>query len=127
MHVGKRKQGTGSRRLRCSRCQDRQPRRWRVSWPHSVWRTALRVAELKSAREQFLECGVLANRIEVGISSKERAGPLREFDRAPKVRDGLVRLAGEAFAAGDVVEKVGVRWVARKQLAPSIRRLGVIA
>ena len=80
-----------------------------------------------SLREQLLERGVLPDRIEVGIASKERAGPLREFDRAPKVRDGVVLLAGEAFAASDVVEQVGVRWVARQQLASSIRRLSVIA
>lgn len=65
MHVGKRKQGTGGRRVRCSRCQDRRRPRWRVSWRHSFSRTALRVAELKSPREQFLEGGVLADRIEV--------------------------------------------------------------
>src|SRR5262249_45794328 len=77
--------------------------------------------------EQFLEGGVLADRIEVGIVFKERAGALREFDRALKVRDGLVLLAGEAFAAGDVVEQVGERRVARQQLASSFRRLSVIA
>ena len=102
--------GPGGRRPRCSRCQDRQPRRGRASWPLSVWRTRCAVAEPKSAREQFLEGGVLADWIEVGITFKEWAGLLREFDRASKVRDRLVLLTGEAFAAGDVEEQVGVRW-----------------
>jgi len=85
------------------------------------------VTPLSHRTRPFLEGGVLADRIEVGIAFKERAGPLREFDRAPKVGDGLVLLAGEAFAASDVVEQVGVRRVARQQLASSIRRLSVIA
>jgi hypothetical protein len=54
-------------------------------------------------------------------------GPLREFDRASKVRDGLVVPAGEAFATSHVVEQVGVRWIARQQFARSICRLGVVA
>src|SRR5690349_5408827 len=85
------------------------------------------VAEPRSPCEQFFKGGILADRIEVGIAFKERAGALREFDRAPKMRDGLVLLAGEAFATGDVVEQVGERWVACQQLPSSIRRLSVIA
>ncbi len=125
MHAGKRKEGRvagvpGARDARTgSLAADERRGAFRV-------RTALRRRGAKSLRA-VPEGGVLAGRIEVGIAFKERVGPLREFDRPPKVRDGLALLAGEAFAASDVIEQVGVPWVARQQLASSIRRLTVIA
>src|SRR5690242_21435242 len=98
--------GAGGRRPRCSTRTAWHPRRGRASWGH--WGLGLRCCsrQPRSPCEQFLEGGVLTDRIEVGIAFEEWAGPLGEFNCAPEVRDGVVVLAGEAFAASDVVEQV---------------------
>jgi hypothetical protein len=101
MHTGKRKAGCpASPVLEMARTGSLAEDEHRDRIPSGGPRCG--VAEPRSPREQLPEAGVLADRIEVGIAFKEGAGALREFDRALKVRDGLVLLAGEAFAAGDL-------------------------
>jgi hypothetical protein len=55
---------------------------------------------------QFLERGLVADRIEVGVAGSKRAEPLRPVDREPKVFDRILSPPREAFAARDVIEPV---------------------
>src|SRR3954451_3915187 len=80
-----------------------------------------------SLANQLLELRLLADRIEVRISGRERAEPLRPLDRAAKVLDRIGRPPGEALAARDVVEQAGVLGVLLDQFPATIRRLVVLA
>jgi hypothetical protein len=79
------------------------------------------------AADEFLERGLVADRIEVRIVLCVRAKPLRHVDRAPEVVDRVSRPARKALAAGDVVEEVGVLWVSLGQDASALSHLGVLA
>src|SRR4051812_43175346 len=78
-----------------------------------------------SAGRGGLERGLLANRVEVGIVAGVRAEALRLVDCAPEVLDGVVGSAGEALAAGKVVEQPRVLGVRLDHLASSFRSLRV--
>src|SRR2546421_4997132 len=86
---------------------------------------AVRVDNL--AADQFLERGLVADRIEVRIVLCVRARPLRHIDRAPEVVDRVARPAREALAAGDVVEQLGVLRMSLDQYASAVSQLGVLA
>jgi hypothetical protein len=79
------------------------------------------------SRRSVPERGLIADRIEVRIVLCVRAEPLRHVDRAPEVVDRVTRPAGEALAAGDVVEQVGVLRMSLDQYATAVSRLGVLA
>src|SRR5206468_11469722 len=56
-------------------------------------------AQSCSAADQLLECGLVANRIEVRVLLRHVPAALPHLDRPPKVPDGLVGLTREALAA----------------------------
>src|SRR5256886_10408094 len=79
------------------------------------------------AADQFLERGLVADRIEVRVVLCERAKPLRHVDRAPEVVDRVGRPAGEALAAGEDVEQASVLRLSLAQSASAISRLVVLS
>ena len=74
------------------------------------------------AADQFLERGLVADRIEVRIVLCVRARRLGHVDRASEVLDRVGRPAGEALAAGEVVEQRGVLRMSLDQDASAGRR-----
>ena len=72
--------------------------------------------EMGLAADQLLEGGLVADRIEVRIVLCVRARRLGHIDRATEVIDRVGRPAGEALAAGEVVEQLGVLGMSLDQL-----------
>src|SRR5439155_428325 len=79
------------------------------------------------ARDQLLERGLVADRIEVRIALRVLAEGLRHLDRAPEVVEGIARPAGEALDAGDVVQQTRILRIRLGQRPAALGGLGVLA
>lgn len=79
------------------------------------------------ALDQFLESGLVADRVEVAVPGSKRTERLVAIDREPEMLDRVVCPAGEALAAREVVERPRVLRMSFDQLAPLIGSLGVLA
>ena len=92
------------------------PERWRRRVP------------LRGISDEGLKRRFVADDVEVGVVSCHFAAAVPHVDcLAAKVFDCLGRLTGEALAAGDVVEEVGLIGACGDDLASQLRRLGVVA
>src|SRR5438034_422329 len=76
--------------------------------------------------DEFLERGLVADRVEVGVLGGELAKPVRPLERQPQVLDSVLLPAGEALAASEVVERPRILG-GLDLLASALDRLRVIA
>src|SRR6188508_3035993 len=77
--------------------------------------------------DELGEGGLAADRVEVRVALRERAEPLLQLDRAAQVLERVGRAAGEALAAGEVVEHVRELRLGLGLRAQPVGRLGVLA
>src|SRR5256885_10550166 len=84
-------------------------------------------AQSCSAANRVLECGLVANRIEVRVLLRHVPAALPHLDRPPKVPDGLVGLTREALAARHVVVEVRLVGALLDELPAPQRRVRVPA
>src|SRR5262245_5016777 len=79
------------------------------------------------ALNQFLECDLGADRVEVAVLGGKRTERFLAVDREPEMRDRVVCPTGEALVAGEVVDERGGLGMNLNQLAGPVGRLGVLA
>src|SRR6185436_4889720 len=80
-----------------------------------------------SGADELLERRFLADGVEVGVALRVVAHAVHQLDRLAKVLERLVRPAGEALAAGEVVERYGVSRHGPGDLRRAVGDRGVLA
>lgn len=74
-----------------------------------------------------MECGQVADRVEVRVVSRHPPAVLPDLDRRRKVLNSLGSSAREALATGDVVVEVWLVGTCLDQLHALVRRFRVLA